>query len=151
MSLDPTGITEAITTASSLIKDGIDKIWPNPTDEAAAKVSLIKANTEAALAQVQVSVDLAKQQTDIDKVEAASSSVFVAGWRPFVGWVGGVAFAYVSIIEPAARFIAAMCHYTGVFPAIDTTITMQMLTGLLGFGALRSYDKKQGTSPQGHA
>lgn len=151
MALDPTGITEAITTASSLIKDGIDKIWPNPTDEAAAKVSLIKANTEAALAQVQVSVDLAKQQTDIDKVEAASSSVFVAGWRPFIGWVGGAGFAYATVLEPMARFIASMCHYTGTFPVIDTTITMQMLTGLLGFGALRSFDKAKGTSPQAHS
>jgi hypothetical protein len=85
-------------------------------------------------------------QTDINKVEAASSSMFVAGWRPFVGWVGGFGLAYAAILEPILRLIATLWGYTGEFPVIDTTITMQILFGLLGLGAMRSYDKVKGVA-----
>jgi len=80
-------------------------------------------------------------QLDINKTEAQHPSVFVAGWRPFVGWVGGFALAYVAILEPLARFSAVLAGYEGEFPAIDTTLTMQVLLGMLGIGGMRSFDK----------
>jgi hypothetical protein len=81
-------------------------------------------------------------QIEVNKVEAASSSLFVSGWRPHVGWVCGFALSYVAIIEPIARFTAKVCmDYTGEFPVIDTTITMQVLLGLLGLGSLRTFEK----------
>jgi len=84
-------------------------------------------------------------QMEINRVEAAHPSRFIAGWRPFTGWVCAAALAYVSIIEPIARFIATVCfEYTSEFPVIDTTITMQVLLGMLGFGGLRSLDKYTG-------
>ena len=86
-------------------------------------------------------------QTDINKIEAGSSSLFVAGWRPFVGWCCGAAFLYAAILEPLARFISkVMFSYAGDFPAIDTTLTMQILLGLLGMAGLRSWDKKNGVA-----
>ena len=89
-------------------------------------------------------------QTDTNKIEAASNSVFVAGWRPFCGWIGGCGLAYAAIIEPTARFVATvMVGYTGDFPAIDTTVTMQILFGMLGLGAMRSYDKAKGVETTG--
>jgi hypothetical protein len=92
-------------------------------------------------------IQLQLAQIAVNTEEAKSSSTFVAGWRPFVGWVGGSAFAYVSIVEPIARFIAAVGFgYHGVFPVIDTTVTMQVLVGILGLGAFRSFDKKNGTA-----
>ena len=82
---------------------------------------------------------------------AVRQLVHAAGWRPCCGWIGGIALGYAAIIEPAARFIAAVAfHYTGAFPVIDNTITMQVLMGMLGLGAMRSYDKMQGTSPSTH-
>jgi hypothetical protein len=86
-----------------------------------------------------IRVDLA--QLEVDRAEAASTSWFVAGWRPFVGWVCGAGLAYVAIIEPCARFTATMSGYTGAFPPIDTTLTMQVLLGMLGMGALRTVEK----------
>lgn len=86
-------------------------------------------------------------QTEVNKVEAASGSKFVAGWRPFVGWVGGFSLAYAAILEPFMRFVSAtLFDYKGAFPVIDTNITLQVLMGMLGLGVMRSYEKKNGVS-----
>ena len=134
MSLDP--ISAALDIGGKLI----DRLWPDPTQAAQAKLELIKLQQSGELAEITA-------QTDINKAEAASNSVFVAGWRPFCGWIGGCGLAYAAIIEPTARFVATvMVGYTGDFPAIDTTVTMQVLFGMLGLGAMRSYDKVKGTA-----
>ena len=137
MSLDP--ISAALDIGGKLI----DRLWPDPTQAAAAKLQLLQMQQNGELAIITT-------QTDTNKVEATSSSVFVAGWRPFCGWIGGCGLAYAAIIEPTARFVATvMVGYTGDFPAIDTTVTMQVLFGMLGLGAMRSYDKAKGTETTG--
>ncbi|MBV5327111.1 MAG: hypothetical protein JZU65_05650 [Chlorobium sp.] len=88
-------------------------------------------------------------QTTINLEEAKSEHLFVSGWRPFVGWVCGFALAYVSIFEPFISWCARLAGSLVVFPQIDTTITMQVLVGLLGLGAYRSYDKAQSPAPKG--
>jgi hypothetical protein len=112
----------------------INKLFPDPAQAAQAQLALMKMQQDGELAAM-------VSQTDINKVEAASDSIFVAGWRPFCGWVGGAGLAYASILEPLMRFMASLSGYTGAFPVIDTTITMQILFGLLGLGAMRSFDK----------
>jgi len=85
-------------------------------------------------------------QLAINLEEAKHPSIFVAGARPFITWGCGFALLYASIFEPMARFIAqVMFGYSGAFPVIDTTLTMQVLLGLLGLGGMRSYDKQKGT------
>lgn len=89
----------------------------------------------------------AMAQIDVNKMEAQSGSLFVSGWRPFVGWVCGFALFYVAILDPLARFVAEVIYnYTGKFPEIDTTITMQVLFGLLGLGGMRTYEKAKGVA-----
>jgi Holin of 3TMs, for gene-transfer release len=125
----------------------VDKLFPNAADAANAKIELFKLQQTGELAKLAAETDLVKGQLEINKVEAGSESLFVSGGRPFVIWVGGFAFAYATIVEPILRFVAQVgFHYTGAFPAIDTTITLQVLGGLLGLGWLRSQDKKNGTS-----
>ena len=82
-------------------------------------------------------------QTTINLEEAKSEHLFVSGWRPFCGWVGGFSLAYVAIAEPFMTWCARLAGSTVIFPVIDTTITMQVLFGMLGLAAARSYDKKQ--------
>lgn len=83
-----------------------------------------------------------ESQTEINKIEAGSSSFWVAGARPFIMWICGVAFAYVAVLEPVLRFAAKVWFgYSGDFPAIDTDITMQVLLGILGLGVMRSAEK----------
>ena len=127
-----------LTPIIELVGKVLDRVIPDPAQAAQAKLQLIQLQQSGELAAMTA-------QTDTNKVEAASNSVFVAGWRPFCGWIGGCGLAYAAIIEPTARFVATvMVGYTGDFPAIDTTVTMQILFGMLGLGAMRSYDKAKG-------
>ena len=108
------------------------------SDEERLKAELDSFNAETARLQ---------GQTDVNKIEAASLSLFVAGWRPAIGWICGLSLGYVSIFEPIGRFIAQVMYgYNGTFPAIDTTITMQILVGMLGLGLYRTMDKKNRTT-----
>ena len=86
-------------------------------------------------------------QIEVNKVEAQSSSFFVSGWRPFIGWGCGVAFIYSALIEPICRFVATTVFmYDGGFPTIDTNLTMQVMLGMLGLGAMRSFEKSNGVA-----
>lgn len=89
--------------------------------------------------------DRLANQTRINEIEAGSSSSFTSGWRPFVGWTCGLALAYVSVLEPVARFVSQVFFgYTGAFPVIDTDLTLQVLLGMLGLGGLRTFEKHKG-------
>ena len=119
------GIREAIT--GEKIKDPVEM----------AKIQL-------QLEQLEQAVKLG--QIEINKEEAKHPSVFVAGARPFIMWGCGFALLYASLFEPLMRFVAVVLFgYTGDFPELDTTMTTQVLLGLLGLGAYRSFDKMQGT------
>jgi len=140
--MDITGLGSVFDFASKVV----ERIFPNATDAANAKLELFRLQQTGELAKLAAETDLVKGQLDINKVEAASESLFVSGGRPFVIWVGGFGLAYASILEPLLRFTAAVgFSYTGAFPEINTDITMQVLFGLLGLGAMRSYDKKNAT------
>ncbi len=85
-------------------------------------------------------------QLAVDQEEAKSTNWFVAGWRPYVGWVCGTGLAYVSLVEPIMRFVGTvMIHYTGPYPVIDTTLTAQILLGMLGMSYFRTQEKNKGT------
>ena len=85
---------------------------------------------------------LAEVQTKINEAEATHRTVFVAGWRPFIGWVCGLGLLYAVFIEPLLRFVFTLKGWTIEFPKIDTTVTMQVLFGMLGLVGARSYEKK---------
>ncbi len=138
MSLDP------ITVLLDVGKMAINRIWPDPVKQAEEERRLIELSQKGDLAAMNAEVQLLLGQIEINKAEAKHKSIFVAGWRPFVGWVGGLAFAYASILEPLMRFVATINGYEGQFPIIDTNMTMQVLLGMLGLGLMRSYEKKNG-------
>jgi hypothetical protein len=93
-------------------------------------------------AQLEMAGKLAEVQTKINEAEATHRSVFVAGWRPFIGWVCGIGLMYAVFIEPLMRFVFTVKGWTIVFPKIDTTITMQVLFVMLGLVGARSFEKK---------
>jgi|TARA_A100001201_G_scaffold133845_1_gene121171 hypothetical protein len=80
-----------------------------------------------------------KGQLEINKVEAAHKSLFVAGWRPFIGWICGVGLLYNVLI---AQVLAIWFKV----PEVDPSLLMPVMTGLLGLGAMRSYEKTKGVS-----
>jgi hypothetical protein len=131
--------------AIKVVGDTMEKLFTN--DDAREKaLEMQKAQFSFDLEIAKLEQQALSAQTDIDKIEAANPSMFVSGWRPFVGWVCAFALAYVAILEPMARFIATTAFkYQGVFPVIDTTITLQILLGMLGLSGMRSFDKLKGT------
>lgn len=130
------GIDDIVVAGSTLITTIANKVAPDANIEVQGKITL-------ALQEMQNEYALMLGQLEINKVEAGHESIFISGWRPFVGWVSASALAYSAIIEPIMRFIAEVCFaYLGKFPEIDTTITLQVLLAMLGFGAMRSYEKK---------
>jgi hypothetical protein len=89
--------------------------------------------------------ELAKGQLEINRAEAASGSVFKGGWRPFIGWVCGVAFAYHFVLQPFIVFgVTAAGVEIPELPSFDMGSLMTVMMGMLGLGGLRSYEKKQG-------
>ena len=122
----------------------INRLFPDPAAAAAAQLELLKMQQNGDLAQLAADTDLAKLQIQTNIAEAAGNW-FTAGWRPCIGWVCGAGLAYAALIEPFARFIAKVWFgYTGEFPVIDTNLTMQILMGMLGLGAMRSIEKIKG-------
>ena len=139
MALDP------LTAAFDIGKVLIGRIWPDPNQQAEQLFRLEELKQKGDLAQLNAMVVSLQGQLQINAVEAAHKSIFVAGWRPFVGWVGGFSLAYAGILEPLMRFIANLAGYTGAFPVIETASTLTILMGMLGMGGMRSFDKKNGT------
>lgn len=85
---------------------------------------------------------LALAQVEVNKAEAASNSVWKGGWRPFVGWVCGAAFAYHFVLQPLAIFgLAAYGMEVPPLPNFDMGQLMTVLMGMLGLGGLRSFEK----------
>ena len=83
-------------------------------------------------------------QIEVNKVEAQHRTVFVAGWRPFTGWVCATALAYHFIIEPVLEFFLSWYGVEIQLPQFDMGSLLTVLMGMLGLGGLRTYEKKQG-------
>jgi len=139
--VNPLVISGLFSAAQSLI----ERFFPDPEKKAAAQLELLKMQQNGDLAQLAAETDLAKLQIQVNIEEAKSVNWFVAAWRPFIGWTCGFGLAYAALIEPFARFVANVWFgYTGEFPVIDTNLTMQILMGMLGLGAMRSVEKIKG-------
>ena len=89
--------------------------------------------------------EIALGQLEVNKAEAASGSLFKGGWRPFIGWTSGVAFAYHFVLQPILVFVLTA---SGVdlpeLPEFDMSTLLTVLGGMLGIGSLRTYEKKSG-------
>jgi hypothetical protein len=120
------GILDILNVVSTVV----DRVIPDPKDklELQEKLATI-ADQEAARAH-----DENMGQIEVNKVEAANPNMFVAGWRPFIGWVGGRALAYNVMVAPMLHLGVA-----------DTAFLETILLAILGMGAMRSYDKAKGT------
>lgn len=86
--------------------------------------------------------ELAKGQLEVNKVEAAHKSLFISGWRPAVGWVCVLGMFGNFITIPFTNFVLALLKYDVVIPLIPLDTMMPVLMGMLGLGAMRTYEKK---------
>lgn len=133
MPLDP--ITAGLDLASTII----NKIWPDHTQQDAAKLDLLKAEMANQFA-------LQLGQIQVNTAEAGSSSIFVAGARPFIMWVCGVALAYQYLIRTILPWVCAVVgHPVPPLPGLDQNL-WELTAGMLGMAGWRSWDKKNGTT-----
>ena len=88
--------------------------------------------------------ELAKAQLAVNKQEAAHKSLFVAGWRPAVGWVCVLGMASNFLVIPMANFALALAGSSIVIPILELSAMMPVLMGMLGLGAMRTVEKAKG-------
>jgi hypothetical protein len=127
----------SLSDAGSLIKDIRESITgkaiEDPTKRAELEIKLKELENE-----------LVKGQMAINKVEAASRSLFVSGARPFVIWIGGFALAYEFIAAPFLHSLFNVYGYDFPLPELDSGTLMALVSALLGIGGLRTYEKAKG-------
>lgn len=115
---------------ADLIKTGLDKIWPD--------------KTEAERAQAAMVLTALQGQLDTNKVEAANPSLFVAGWRPNIGWICGIALGCNYILGPLLEWGSTAFGHPVKFPHLDIESLYGLLMGMLGLGGMRSFEKVKG-------
>ncbi len=103
------------------------------------------ANEIATLASKQAH-EIALAQIEVNKEEAKSQGIFKGGWRPFLGWVCGVAFAYHFVMQPLLVFILNVYGIKVDLPEFDMSSLLTVLGGMLGLGGLRTFEKYKGVS-----
>ena len=130
---------DAVTALFEIGGKVLDRVFPDPTQQAAARLELLKLQQSGELTQI-------AGQMEINKVEAASSSVFVSGWRPAIGWICGAGFAVQFVIGPLAEWGSALYGHPVKFPTMDTGTMMPLLLGMLGLGGMRTAEKMQGVA-----
>lgn len=86
-------------------------------------------------------ISLNKAQLEVNKVEAKHSNIFVAGWRPFIGWCCGLSLAYHFIIEPVVQYILIVNGINFETPEFDFSQLSTIVMAMLGMSGLRTYEK----------
>lgn len=115
----------------------IDRLIPDK-----AEAEKAKAEMEIKLLEAANEVNL--QQIETNKIEAGHRSIFIAGWRPFIGWTCGAGFAWAFVGQPLAVWIVAVTGSTITLPALDTAPLLEMAFAMLGLAGMRSWEKSRG-------
>jgi hypothetical protein len=109
-----------------------------------AEITELTLNLQAQAAKAVNDTILA--QAEIDKQEAASTNVFIAGWRPFIGWICGIAIGYNFLVIPLGGLILKALKVDFPMPALDMSELWTLVTGMLGLGTMRTVEKIQGAA-----
>ena len=122
-----------------ILEKTLGAIIPDPAARQKAILDIYSSLQQSDLAQIEV-----------NKVEASNPNIFASGWRPFIGWICGGSLFYQYIILPIGGFLAAFAgeHYVTMIlnaPKLDNTL-WELMFGMLGMGALRSFDKIRGVA-----
>jgi len=138
MGLDITGIGAIFDFGSKVI----DKIFPDKDAADRAKLEMLKLQQEGAFKELEAQLELAKGQLAINVEEAKSPNIFVSGWRPAVGWVCVLAYAFNYLIMPLANWLVKFGDVNApAIVALDTGELTTLLFGMLGIGTLRTVEK----------
>jgi hypothetical protein len=132
--LDVGGLFSGIGTLAKDIRTAVTGKEPINADKAA----------EIALKLEELEGKARESQTIVNLAEANNPNLFVAGWRPAAGWVCVVGLFYSVFLRPILSWVSSIWHWSAVPPVIDETILMELLFGMLGLGAYRTYERVKG-------
>ena len=116
----------------------LDRVIP---DKNAA--ALAKAELEKSIMSGELQLTLGQLQVNLE--EAKSTHWFVAGWRPFVGWICGFGLVYQFLLQPLMNGLFIAFNADAPFPILDLSTLMTVLFGILGLGTMRTYEKYKGS------
>ena len=123
----------------------LDKIFPDPTAAANAKLELIKLQQAGDLKVLDADLQIALAQAGINQAEAQSTDNFRGGWRPGAGWICVFGLGYQFILQPLLPWVLSIAGATvPPLPAIDNETLMTLLMGMLGLGGLRTFERVKG-------
>ena len=135
------------------IIEGVGKVAGDliTTDKERLQMALEDRKLNLEQARIDQATDLA--QVDVNKIEAENPNLFVSGWRPAVGWVGVLGLAYQFLGYPLMQWVWAFGQGVDLIPKglapppdLQTDQLMVLLSGLLGFGGMRSFEKSKGVA-----
>lgn len=124
--------------------EAIQGYFPTPESKAAAQLALMQLSQASEFKQIDAVLAAAAQQTDINKVEAASSDKYTSRARPTIMWICGIGLGVQFLISPFATWFAALAGHPITFPALDMGTLLTLLLGMLGLGGMRTMEKLQG-------
>ena len=116
----------------------LDRFIPDPEAKRQAEAEFVRMAAEGELKQIIA-------QLEINAKEAAHPSIWVAGWRPAVGWVGALGLFYSCIGQPVLSWLSSTQGWP-VPPSVDTDLLWVVLSGMLGIGGLRTFEKTKGVA-----
>lgn len=128
--------------------DIINKFIPDPAAKAQAAYQMAQLQQQSEFKELDAQIAEINSQTDTNKVEAANTSVFVAGWRPFIGWICGCGLAYQFFVITLLTWLSAIIHIPAP-PELDMGTLVTLLLGMLGLGGMRTFEKINGVN-SGH-
>lgn len=137
-SITPQGFVANV--AGKLI-DTVAGFFPNPEKKAEAAQALAQAQLQGAFKEEEDQFNLILEQIKVNEVEAASTNWFVAGWRPYIGWVCGTGLGYQFLFMPISNGFLKALGYLAPFVPLDTNTLTSCLFGLLGLGTMRTFEK----------
>ena len=120
------------------VTDIIGRFLPEDKEARAKAEREIEQQLSTHLARIDIA------QLEVNKEEAKSRNVFIAGWRPFIGWTCGIALCWTYILQPIAQFVLAQTGHLIDLPGLDMSTMMPVLLGMLGLGGLRTWEKHKG-------
>lgn len=129
---------------ASILPGILDKILPDEKAASEAKLKVLELAQQGEFKQMDATMQIALAQAEINKAEAATD-VFRGGWRPACGWVCAFGLAYNFLLRPLLPwFVTVTGHAVPPLPEIDTETLMVLLTGMLGLGGLRTFERVKG-------
>lgn len=129
------------------VRDVVGAFKADPTIALQANQKLAELEIEIKKAELAAEVQMTLAQTKINEIEASSSDKFASRWRPAVGWVCVIGFAYANLLYNVIGWISRNSGWKEP-PPLDTSILETTLFALLGVAGLRSFDKFKGTTPR---